>query len=94
MEARYLALGIVCVICVVGLMNGCLAASVLGDGISGFVKAPAPGPRAGNELTAGGKPVLQSVLPDVATPGTNRPQGVTPCSNVFEAHSQTRRDAG
>ena len=73
LEARYLALGIVCVICVlspervvigggvmnrpgllelvrsevVGLMNGYLAAPVLGDGISGFVTAPALGPRAG-----------------------------------------------
>jgi fructokinase len=32
---------------VVGLMNGYLAAPVLGDGISGFVTAPALGPRAG-----------------------------------------------
>jgi fructokinase len=72
-ETRYLALGIVCVICVlspervvigggvmsrpgllelvrievVGLMNGYLAAPVLGDGISGFVTAPALGARAG-----------------------------------------------
>jgi fructokinase len=73
LEAQYLALGIVCVICVlspervvigggvmnqpgllelvqreiVGLMNGYLDAPVLGDGISGFVSAPALGPRAG-----------------------------------------------
>ena len=73
LEARYLALGIVCVICVlspervvigggvmhrpgllelvqaqvVGLMNGYLDAPVFGDGISGFVTAPALGPRAG-----------------------------------------------
>jgi fructokinase len=73
LEARYLALGIVSVICVlspervaigggvmnrpgllelvqreiVGLMNGYLAAPVFGDGISGFVTAPALGPRAG-----------------------------------------------
>jgi fructokinase len=32
---------------VVGLMNGYLAAPVLGDGISGFVTAPALGARAG-----------------------------------------------
>jgi fructokinase len=73
LEARYLALGIVSVICVlspervaigggvmnrpgllelvqreiVGLMNGYLAAPVFGDGISGFVTAPALGRRAG-----------------------------------------------
>jgi len=73
LEARYLALGIVCVICVlspervvigggvmhrpgllelvqgqvVELMNGYLDAPVFGDGISGFVTAPALGPRAG-----------------------------------------------
>jgi fructokinase len=73
-EARYLALGIVCIICVlspervaigggamnrhgglvelvrsevVGLTNGYLAPPVLGDWISGFVTAPALGPRAG-----------------------------------------------
>jgi hypothetical protein len=45
---------------------------------------------------AGGKPVLQSVLPDVATPGTNQPQGLTSRSyrkRVRSAQS-TRRDAG
>ncbi|TML46032.1 MAG: ROK family protein [Actinobacteria bacterium] len=73
LEARYLALGIVCVICVlspervvigggvmnrpgllelvqreiVALMNGYLSAPVFGDGISGFITAPALGPRAG-----------------------------------------------
>jgi fructokinase len=73
LEARYLALGLVSVICVlspervmigggvmnqpgllervhreiVGLMNGYLDAPLLGDGISGFVTAPALGPRAG-----------------------------------------------
>jgi fructokinase len=73
LEAHYLALGLVCVICVlspervvigggvmnrrgllelvqreiVALMNGYLSAPVLGDGISGFVTAPALGRRAG-----------------------------------------------
>ena len=73
LEARYLALGLVSVICVlspervimgggvmsqpgliervhrqiVALMNGYLDAPVLGDGISGFITAPALGRRAG-----------------------------------------------